>query len=283
MPKIDQFESVFKAAAKEVFTYERIEVRSAFLVTDLNQDEAVTFSEQVKGYLSILGEVSWTTITGDQYSNVEELLSLVEEGGADLVCTYRNLHSAAWKFPFSVGEYVDVLTQIAKPPILLLPHPEAGRAAEHSMDDTDVVMVVTDHLTGDHRLINHAVRYTEAKGKLFLAHIEDEALFEYYMDLISKISTIDTDMARQEIRERAEKSPGDYINSCDQVLKENGITSEVEAIVTHGHHLADFKKLVEEHEIDLLVFNTKDDEQLAMHGLAYPLAVEIRDIPLLML
>ena len=29
--------------------------------------------------------------------------------------------------------------------------------------------------------------------------------------------------------------------------------------------------------------NTKDDDQLAMHGLAYPLAVELRDIPLLML
>ena len=38
-----------------------------------------------------------------------------------------------------------------------------------------------------------------------------------------------------------------------------------------------------EHEIDLLVFNTKDDDQLAMHGLAYPLAVEVRGIPILML
>jgi len=29
--------------------------------------------------------------------------------------------------------------------------------------------------------------------------------------------------------------------------------------------------------------NTKDEDQLAMHGLAYPLAVELRQIPLLML
>lgn len=29
--------------------------------------------------------------------------------------------------------------------------------------------------------------------------------------------------------------------------------------------------------------NTKDEDQLAMHGLAYPLAVELREIPLLML
>jgi hypothetical protein len=29
--------------------------------------------------------------------------------------------------------------------------------------------------------------------------------------------------------------------------------------------------------------NTKDEDQLAMHGLAYPLAIELRTIPLLML
>jgi hypothetical protein len=41
--------------------------------------------------------------------------------------------------------------------------------------------------------------------------------------------------------------------------------------------------LITQHHIDLLVFNTKDDDQLAMHGLAYPLAIELRQIPLLML
>ena len=37
------------------------------------------------------------------------------------------------------------------------------------------------------------------------------------------------------------------------------------------------------HAIDLLVLNTKDEDHSAMHGLAYPLAVELRNIPLLML
>ena len=31
------------------------------------------------------------------------------------------------------------------------------------------------------------------------------------------------------------------------------------------------------------MLHTKDDEQLAMHGLAYPLCVELREIPLLLL
>ena len=41
--------------------------------------------------------------------------------------------------------------------------------------------------------------------------------------------------------------------------------------------------LAEKHDVDLLVFNTKEEDQLAMHGVAYPLAVELRRLPLLML
>ena len=48
-------------------------------------------------------------------------------------------------------------------------------------------------------------------------------------------------------------------------------------------HVLGYKELVEENEIDLLVMYTKDEEQLAMHGIAYPLAVELRATPLLML
>jgi len=50
-----------------------------------------------------------------------------------------------------------------------------------------------------------------------------------------------------------------------------------------GHRLQDYKRLVTEHDVDLLVMNTKDHEQLAMHGVAYPLTVELRDTPLLLL
>ena len=50
-----------------------------------------------------------------------------------------------------------------------------------------------------------------------------------------------------------------------------------------GHYLNDYRRLLDEHEIDLLVLNTKDDEQLAMHGLAYPLTVELRETPMMLL
>ena len=47
--------------------------------------------------------------------------------------------------------------------------------------------------------------------------------------------------------------------------------------------LAQYRALVREHEVDLLIMETKDEDQLAMHGLAHPLAIEIREIPLLMI
>ncbi len=47
--------------------------------------------------------------------------------------------------------------------------------------------------------------------------------------------------------------------------------------------MKDYLKHIDEKQVDLLVLNTKDGDQLAMHGLAYPLAVEVRQIPLLML
>ena len=50
-----------------------------------------------------------------------------------------------------------------------------------------------------------------------------------------------------------------------------------------GCQLSDYRELVDENEIDLLVMYTKDEDQMAMHGVAYPLAVELRETPLLML
>ena len=40
---------------------------------------------------------------------------------------------------------------------------------------------------------------------------------------------------------------------------------------------------IDEKNVALLVLNTKDHDQLAMHGLAYPLAVELNHVPLLLL
>ncbi len=182
-----------------------------------------------------------------------------------------------------MGTHVDLLTQHTGVPVMLLPHPQAERSAEHAIENTDRVMAIADHLTGDHRLVNYAVRFTENDGTLWLTHVENEATFGRYMEVISKIPTIDTDDAREAVREQLLKEPQDYIDGCVEVMHNAGTHVKVEHLVVFGHHLSEYRRLIEQHQVDLLVLNTKDEDQLAMHGIAYALAVELRQIPLLML
>ena len=285
MTNVDQFESVFKAATKTSFAYRDIEILKVLLVTDLEEEPAQQLSDQVRSFLTVLGEddeVNWRTVQGDEFQTVKELLDLVEKEGPDLICAYRHLHSQAWRWPYSLGEELDVLTQISSSPVLILPHPKA-QSLDEVLKGTGSVMAITNHLTGDHRLVNFAVCFTEEKGTLFLTHIEDEAVFRSYIDVISKIPTITTDAAEEEIYKQLLKEPHDYIRSCSDTLQEEGLALQVQEIVTLGHHIADLTRLVEEHQVDLLVLHAKDDDQLAMHGRAYSLAVELRKIPLLML
>ena len=116
-----------------------------------------------------------------------------------------------------------------------------------------------------------------------MTHVENETVFEHYIATIGKIPSIDTDDARESIFAQLMKEPTDYIESCKGVLDQSDLAIEVLPIVTIGHRLETYKKLIEDHEVDLLVMNTKDEYQAAMHGLTYPLAVELRSIPLLLL
>ena len=286
MTNVDQFESMFRSASREVFRHDRVNIESVLVVTDRDEENAKQFGDQIRRFLSVISadeKVRWRDVNGSEFQTVGELLTLVESSAPDIICTYRNLHSGAWKWPYSLGTHVDLLTQHTDVPVMLLPHPEAERSAKHALEDTDRVMAIADHLTGDHRLVNYAVRFTENGGTLWLTHVEDEATFERYLEVISKISTIDTDEAREAVREQLLKEPQDYIEGCVDVLREAGSTIKVENIVVFGHHLSEYKRLVEQHQVDLLVLNTKDEDQLAMRGIAYALAVELRQIPLLML
>lgn len=285
MTNVDQFESVFKSATKISFAYQDIEIRKVLLVTDLEEQPAQQLSDQVRSFLTVLGEddsVNWRTVQGDEFQTVKELLDLVEKENPDLICAYRHLHSQAWRWPYSLGEELDVLTQITSSPVLILPHPKA-QPLDEILKGTGSVMAITNHLTGDHRLVNFAVRFTEERGTLSLTHIEDEKVFKSYVEVISKIPSITTETAEEEILKQLLKEPHDYIRSCSDTLQAEGLALKVQEIVSLGHHISDLTRLVEEHQVDLLVLHAKDEDQAAMHGLAYSLAVELRKIPLLML
>ncbi len=285
MPNVDQFESVFKGAAKQVYTHQSLRVGKVAVVTDQADGDGSIDALQARAddlIAHIAVDASWQMIGDADYDSVGSLLKAIEATQSDLIVTYRNLKTIDWKWHNTLGGFVDVLVQATPSPVLLLPHPleYPDLKPERAQD----VMALTDHMTGDDRLVNWAAAVTQPGGKLFLTHVEDAAVLDRLLDAISKIPAIDTDIARQEIPNQLLKEPRDYIESCKAVLAEHDAQLRVESIVTSsGHRLSEYQRLIDEHEIDLLVMNTKDEDQLAMHGLSYPLTVEIRRTPMLLL
>ncbi len=287
MSKLDEFESAFKSASKAVYSFGPVEVAKVLVVTDLPAEQARVYSDDVQCFLKVLGDrssIDWHSHPMTPEEDVGGLLREVEDVRPDLICCYRNLHSRARTFPFSLGSFVDVLTQATSTPVLLLPAPTEEERLDPSCRRTDKVMVLTDSLTGCDQLIDYGVHFTSEGGTLVLAHLEDDTVFERYIETISKIPAIDTELARDRIRVQLLKEPSDYIESAREELdREHPRELTIVKEVTMGHRVGDCKALIESHGISLVAMNTKDDEQLAMHGLAYPLAVELRHLPLLML
>ena len=284
MTQVDQFESIFRSALVDIYEYKLVDIDSVLLVTDRKDDEVQAYLKDIQRFLGVLGNsVSWDILGEGDFATTSELLEHVDQKSPDLICSYRNLFSADWQYPHSLGSNLDVLIQKTDVPVLVLPHPAAGYTTDHALENTDTVMAITDHLSNDHRLVNYAVRFAQVEGTVFLTHVEDERTFERYISVISKIPAIDTDEAKEAIREQLLKEPRQYIESCKQVMAEHNIPVNLDRIVIYGRSLSSYKQLISEHKVDLLVMNSRDEDQSAMHGMAYPLAVELRHIPLLMI
>ena len=284
---IDEFESIFRAAEREPFAYVEIPLRHATILTDGPPAKAEAVKKSLLHFTPRLESVTdWRFLTENDYQNVTQLLDRLNEVQTDLVVTYRHLKEKAFVPQHSLGVYLDVLTQATSIPVLVLP----GTAAEpHPLDGRvcDRVMVVTDHIQGQHALVNYGVRVCgrqpDGHGDLWLCHVEDDLVFHRYMRAIAQIPEIDTEVARQQIDCRLLKDASDFIETCIAELKEHGLPFEFHSHVERGHRLMLYRELVKQHDIDLLVANTKDADQLAMHGMAYSLSVELIGVAMLLL
>ena len=283
MDHIDEFESMFRRAERELFQFADIPCQSIAFITDQSAEETRRRLSSVQKFLTSLGGgVQWHAITGDQYSNVAELLSRIDEQQLDLIVTYRHLQEESLVPQHSLGVYLDVLTQTTSIPVLVLP---GTAAVPKPLGDgrCDRTMVVADHISGDNRLINYGALLTPDNGQLWLCHVEDDAIFERYMDAIEKIPEIDTSVARELLEATLLKAASDFIGSCIGELKKARGSITYESRVARGHFLKQYTELIQDAGIDILVTNTKDEDQLAMHGMAYSLSVELVEIAMLLL
>jgi len=286
MLKVDEFESAFRSSIKDTYQHQDIKIESVLLVTDLDEDATEKLLNQVKGFcksLKLPQNIAWNIAKHNDFKSADDLLEIINHSAMDLIVTYRNLHSETWRHPYSLGEHLDVMLQKTPIPVLVIPHPKAEYGRDNALNNCHSVMVVTDHMVNDHHLVQYGLALIDEPGRLYLSHIEDQVNFDRVMDAISKIPTIETDDARHKLSQQLLKEPAEYIQSVKFELDKLNRSVEVVPIVSFGHQMKDYLKHIDEKQVDLLVLNTKDGDQLAMHGLAYPLAVEVRHIPLLML
>mgnify|MGYP001169689633 FL=1 len=286
MSTVDQFESVFKAAAKTTYQHEKPALGKVVLVTDLEDAEANLFLHSVREYFASTlpdGDSDWVVLSSGAYGSVKELLGKVEELRPDLLVTYRNLGSESWRWPYSLGEYLDVLTQVTTTPVLVLPHPDRDDCAEILAGKLGNVMAVSGHLCGEGTLIRYASAFAPEGGRLILSHVEDKATLDRYLDAIDKIPEIDSEVAREFLLDRMLRDAKDFSESARIGLEEAGREIEVECKAQVGRRLEDYRTLIEDGQVDLLVMHAKEEDQMAMHGMAHPLAIELRSVPILLL
>jgi hypothetical protein len=282
--KLDELESVFKSASKTRFHSEPVSLKKIVLVTDLKGDEAQAYRERVCEFLDPLpGEFQLDMFSSGSLEFLEELVKQVEQDSPDLVCTYRNLNSDAWQFGYSLGEHLELLTQSTTIPILVLPNPKSEQNWSRLMKRPSSIMVVTDHLTGDDRLVNYGLSFTPDDGTLYLSHVEDEVWYRRFLDYIAKIPQIDTVTAEEKISSQILKEPTEYAQTVQDELRVLGLHQKIEAKITVGQELEVYREWLATHAISLVVLNTKDAHQTAMCGFAHAFAVEFRNVPTLML
>ncbi len=276
--KIDDFESLFRSAAKPVFEYQEVRLNRVVLVSDLEDPSALL--EAVEAFFRQLDvatdHLALVTLGASDWPDVATLLERIRDISPELVLTHRLLRDDP-SLHHSLGSVVDTLTQAIETPVLLLPE------RLEDLRPVQAVMVVTDHLTGDHRLVSWAVHLTPDSGRVVLAHIEEQPLLDHILEAIGRMQGVPTERTREQLEEKLLERPSDYIRAVAVELASRGIHERVVPVVRLGEPIAEYRKLAEEHGVGLLICNTKDPRQRAMEALSHALAVELRDLPLLLL
>lgn len=248
------------------------------VITDLSATRTKQYVDRVSPLLSTLGEPEIVAVSGEQSLDLETLLAHVRTAAPQLIVSYRCLHSPAWRLPYTVGDHIEVLTQVTNIPVLLLPRIDTGHASPDPLVPPHTVMAMTDHLVGDDTLVSWAAQL--AAKRLVLAHVEDDVAFQRTMHHIERIPELDTDLVRRKLSKMMLEEAHEWIGSCRTRLPSQ---LEIHEAILMGSRLETYRSLVADHSVDMLVLNTRDEDQLAIHGMAWPLMIELRDLPLLLL
>ena len=90
--KLDEFESRFNRAAKEVFEYEEVKYQRVLLITDMEQGAAETLNRKLQTALvGIEDDAVWKLVFEGQFDQAKTLIEIIDEFKPDIIVTYRRL------------------------------------------------------------------------------------------------------------------------------------------------------------------------------------------------
>ena len=190
--------SVFNAS-QTAFQHQPPALENALRVTDLEPDAAEKQRRASEHFRGVTGK--WETVHGGEFATVRMSTRGIPQVDRDLPAPAQRGMALAVQFGRAFG-----CVDSEHPPVAILPHPDREGVPDRALKNTDSVMVINSHLVGEDALVNHAAVPTAIGGTLHLTHVEDD-VFERYLDVISKIPEIDTDVARETIQEQLYANP----------------------------------------------------------------------------
>jgi hypothetical protein len=285
--RIDEFESQFIRSTREPFKFHSPEISTVAVVSDSPQSGAAQVLAASTSLLSdtpVLGKasskVSWQLIHGELYDSVRALLNIIEDVKPDVIFVERHLKTKIEDRVIGLSNYIDALTQSCITPLVILPECEDSNMA-NVVRPAKEILVDSKQLVGNHNLINWALRFVVPDTKLFLSHIEDDRDFAHYINVISRIPELDTDLAEKAIRGTLLKIPEDFIDRVRSGVEKLSSDISVKGIIRLGHSIADHLDIIQKHKIDLLVVPGASQERRMLSETTYGLAMECREIPIL--
>lgn len=284
--RFDEFESVFRSAIKETYHYAPPRVKAVAIITDTDTVQAKAAVDGLRerhGGIGRLGEVEWHLVHRDSFVGIRELLEQLAELDVGLVVTWRNVFGRAADSPYALGSVLETLTQATRLPVLVMPSSGGRRELPPNMTAIARILVVTHRLTGDRDLLHWGLLLTPDDGTIYLAHVEDEAIFNRYLDAIGRVPSLDTELARSHLAAKLLQLPSDYFDTVVAEMAACDLRENLVPIVCMGNPLQEYAALVREHDIEMVIVNSHDSNQRAIDGTAHALALELGQTPVLML
>ncbi|PCI37970.1 MAG: hypothetical protein COB53_05415 [Elusimicrobia bacterium] len=282
MDNLDVFESVFKRAVRDPYKYARPDFSRVLMLTDASYSQASQTTQEWLSDHPLFSNAEFQKIESATYNQWIEIEPTIQKIDPSLIVTHRLLKEPPETSKHSLGAYLDTLAQATDCPILIIPN---SREEQGSMKIPDLksVIAVADHLSGHGGLVSNAAAFTADGGTLTLCHLEDEDTFSYYMDAIERIPEINSTVAREKIQRQLLAKPRQYIETVTAVLKTDLPNISIDSVIEFGHLIDRYRQAIAKRQAGLLVFESKDDTQLAMHSVGYSLAIEFTETPLLLI